>query len=338
MSITAKELAKILNISAAAVSMALNNKPGVSHETRLRIFEAAQKYGYDFGKITEKSDYAKAHRTICFLIFKRYGAVVSDTQFFSELTQSIDEYCKNSNLFLQIKYVYDSDNFNDTINDLKANNCKGIILLGTEILEGELRHFAKSAIPMVVLDTYYASTDCNYVKINNCQGVHLAVTELVRKYENNIGYLSSAYHIENYAERADSFFNTIKTYGFSQKQIRQHKLTPSLDGAYSDMCDILAQKEPVAKAYFADNDLIAYGAIKAFQEFGYRIPEDIEIIGFDDIPMCRYSTPSLSTIHVNIRALAKTAIMRLLEITDGDNSFCTKTEINTQLIRRNSFS
>lgn len=337
MAITAKELAQKLNISAAAVSMALNNKPGVSAETRMKVFDTANKYGYDFSKISDKTEQLQNLGTVYLLIFKRYGTVVSDTQFFSELTQSIDESCKVAKLHLQIKYVSDLDNHEQLIKELLLVKCKGILLLGTEISETELSRFANPQIPMVVLDTYYNSINCNYVKINNHQGVQLATTELLRIFSNNIGYLSSSFPIVNYKERHNSFYETIREYGFSAKQIICHKLTPSLDGAYSDMCDILQQKESVAKGYFADNDLIAYGAIKAFQEYGYRIPEDIRIIGFDDIPMCKYSTPTLSTIHVNIRALSKASITRLLELINHDNSFCSKTEINTTLIKRNSF-
>lgn len=134
-----------------------------------------------------------------------------------------------------------------------------------------------------------------------------------------------------------SFFDTVREYGFLSQKIICHKLTPSLDGAYSDMCDILNKKELLAKGYFADNDLIAYGAIKALKEYGYNLPNDIRIIGFDDIPMCLYSTPALSTIHVNIRGLAQSAITRLLELINNGCSFFSKTEINTTFIKRSSF-
>lgn len=89
MSITAKELAKKLNISAAAVSMALNNKPGVSSQTRMRVVEAATKYGYDFTKINDKAENKSNWSTVYFLIFKRYGTVVTviDTQFLNILVR-----------------------------------------------------------------------------------------------------------------------------------------------------------------------------------------------------------------------------------------------------------
>ncbi|MFQ7574684.1 MAG: LacI family DNA-binding transcriptional regulator [Lachnospira sp.] len=337
MTISAKELAKILNISAAAVSMALNNKPGVSTNTRKKVFEAAAKYGYDFTKINDKHEALNDCGIIYLLIFKRYGTVVTDTQFFSELTQCIDEYCKTANLHLQIKYISASDNPNLLLKDFLSFNCKGILLLGTEISDIELSNFVNLKIPLVVLDTYYDSVECNYVKINNQQGINLAITELAYTFGSNIGYLSSAFDIVNYRERHESFYKTVREYGFSPKQILCHKLTPSLDGAYSDMSEILNNKEALARAYFADNDLIAYGAIMAFKEHGYHIPDDICIIGFDDIPMCKYTTPTLSTIHVNIRALAKSSITRLLEIINENSTYCSKIEISTSFIKRNSF-
>ncbi|MCD7892786.1 MAG: LacI family DNA-binding transcriptional regulator [Erysipelotrichaceae bacterium] len=95
MSITAKELAKKLNLSAAAVSMALNNKPGVSTKTRLKVRAAAEKYGYDFSKINEKS-YENA--TIHFVIYKKYGSVITiDNHFFTEVMEGISASCKKIN-------------------------------------------------------------------------------------------------------------------------------------------------------------------------------------------------------------------------------------------------
>ena len=125
-------------------------------------------------------------------------------QFFSELSQCIDEYCKNSNLHLQIKYVSDFENHSQLIKDLLVNNCKGILLLGTEMTESELAYYANSNIPLVVLDTYNNSINCNFVKINNQQGVQQATTELIRAFGNDIGYLSSSFPIVNYQERYTS--------------------------------------------------------------------------------------------------------------------------------------
>ena len=106
MSVTAKELAKILNISEAAVSMALNNKPGVSRERKKEILAAAEKYGYDFTRVNQKHN---LNGSVYFVIFRKHGAIVADTPFFSELSAGVEEACRTENLMLRTHYLYDSE-------------------------------------------------------------------------------------------------------------------------------------------------------------------------------------------------------------------------------------
>ena len=94
MSVTAKELARRLGISAAAVSMALNNKPGVSESTREKVIRAAKEAGYEFGKLRGKEDSPKG--SIAFLLYRRHGAVVGDTPFFSSLTDGVENACRSA--------------------------------------------------------------------------------------------------------------------------------------------------------------------------------------------------------------------------------------------------
>jgi LacI family transcriptional regulator len=91
MGITAKELAKKLNLSAAAVSMALNHKPGVSTKTRQFVYDAAVKYGYDFSRISEKRS---MNGSVYLVLYKKHGTVVTDTPFFSEVTEGVSLECK----------------------------------------------------------------------------------------------------------------------------------------------------------------------------------------------------------------------------------------------------
>ena len=93
MKITAKELAEKLNLSPAAVSIALNGRHGVSTETRKRVLDAAEKYGYDFTRISEKK---RASGTVYFCIYKKHGAVVGDTPFFSQVSEGIASGCKKA--------------------------------------------------------------------------------------------------------------------------------------------------------------------------------------------------------------------------------------------------
>lgn len=334
MSITAKELAKKLNLSAAAVSMALNGKPGVSTETRRLVREAAEQYGYDFTRISEK------HQTtgsIHFVIYKKHGAVVDDTPFFSQLSEGVADTCKKEGYKLIISYIYGNDSdFEEQLKNIQYSDCIGIILLGTEMTPEDVKHFQKLPLPLVLLDTYFETVTCNYVLINNVQGAYLAASHLIQKTKKQPGYLRSSYPIGNFAERNSGFFKAVRAYGMSSSKSIVHMLTPSIDGAYADMKEILESKEELAPCYFADNDLIAVGAMKALKEYGYSIPKDVAIVGFDNVPLSRLIEPSLSTINVPKQYMGEMAVKRLITLITEKGAQPIKIEISTQLIERKS--
>ena len=88
--------------------------------------------------------------------------------------------------------------------------------------------------------------------------------------------------------------------------------------------------------YFADNDLIAFGAIMALKEAGYRVPEDVAVVGFDDMPACEYMDPPLTTIMVPKLFMGETAAMRVIQLIEGANTQPLKIEVSTKLVRRRS--
>ena len=272
MSISAKELAQKLNISAATVSMVLNRKPGISEKTRNLVLDAAREYGYDFSK---KWDTAEEKGSILYVIYKKHGTVVADTPFFSQLTEGIEQACKGKGFELQITYFYENKDIGAQIQELSEKNCQGILLLGTEMDVEYFQPFTRLKVPMVVLDTYFEELDCDSVLINNVQGAYLATNYLIDKGLGEIGYLRSSYPIGNFEERADGYYKALRHHDLPTSHPYVHRLTPSMEGAYTDMSEILREKPPVAPAYFADNDLIAAGAMRAFKEFGYKIPRSV---------------------------------------------------------------
>ena len=334
MSITAKELAKKLNLSPAAVSMALNNKPGVSTATRRLVLDTAKKYGYDFVRISEKHS---SPGCIYFVIYKKHGAVVTDTPFFSEVTDGIHLACQRTGYKMKSCYIYkDEETIEQQIREIEFSDCIGIILLGTEMSEEDGRPFTQLNLPLVLLDTYFETSTCDCILINNIQGVQLAVRYLIQKTKKQPGYLRSAYSIRNFTERADGFYNAIRDHGMSPSKSIIHHLTPSVEGAYADMKKLLERGEELASAYFADNDFIAVGAIKAFKEKGYRIPEDISIVGFDNLPISSIIEPALTTIHVPKQYMGELAVNRLISVLTGPHSYPVKTELYTSLVKRKS--
>jgi len=331
MSITVKELAKMCNLSEAAVSMALRNKPGVSSETRRRIMELAKQHGYDFSRALKQ---AGNTRHITFAIYKRQGAVVGETPFFSELSEGIEIACADNQYNLQIAYIHKGDDVQKKIDEISYSDCSGIVLLGTEMQEEDFSPFSNLQKPMVVLDVYLDFLKYDCVLINNIQGALIATDYLISRTMKQPGYLKSSYPIANFDERADGFYKAVRRYGMSTSKSVVHKLTPSIDGACADMLRLMEQGEELASCYFADNDWVAIGAMKAFQQRGFRIPDDIAIIGFDNVPLASYIEPALTTIHVPKRYMGEMAVSRLLSKIGNQTHSPIKIEISTTLVKR----
>lgn len=335
MAITAKELAKQLNLSESAISLALNNRPGVSTATRKKVLAAAKEFGYDFSRISS-AEAVKNKGSIHFVVYKRHGAVVADTPFFSELSEGVDLACNELPYYLNIQYFREEDDINAALADWKRIGCRGIILLGTEIQAQNLAPFLDSQIPLVLLDNYFEELNLNCVLINNIRGAYTAANYLIQKRKKQPGYLRSSYPINNFEERANGFYKAIRKSGMSVSRSIVHRLTPSVEGAYADMKELLSHGESLADCYFADNDLIAAGAVGALKEAGYCIPKDIAVVGFDDMPICTYIEPALTTIHVPKHYMGKVAVQRLHELISAPESLPIKIEISTSLKKRKS--
>ncbi len=331
MSITAKQIAKELNISPAAVSMALNNKPGVSNDTRRKIIETAKAMGYDFSK----NEFSKSEtKTIAFVFFHKN--FVFDTPFFTELATSIESTVKEKGYKLAVYHIHDLDNIEEQIDLIQYSGCTGMILLGTIMSSEQIKPFENVKIPIVLLDTYIPGAKMDCVVINNVEGARSATDYLIRKRKAQPGYLHSSQYFHNFEERGDGFFKAVRQNGMPTSKSIVHTLSPSVDGAYADMIELINNKEPLANCYFADNDEIAIGAMRAFKEKGYKIPEDISIVGFDNMSYSLYVDPPLTTVNVPKSYMGKIAANRLIEIMSEEFHYTTKIEINTNLIIRKS--
>lgn len=332
MSITAKELANKLNLSATAVSMALNNRPGVSTETKQKILQAAEQYGYDFSKLSNKN---RRPGNIYAIWYRGNNTILSYSPIFDEIMDGIEMECRKQGYQLKIIQFYDkSEDFQSIIETLRVSDCEGLLLLGTELKEEAGAQLLTLKIPVVILDSYFISLNCDYVLINNRQGAYLATDYLIARRRTQPGHLRSSYTLRNFDERNDGYLKAIHDNGMAASQCIVHDLFPSIEGAMADMLEILDSQKTLANCYFADNDLIALGCIKAMKLRGIRIPEDIGIIGFDNISEARIIDPSLTTISIPRKYMAQLATQKLIDKISNSIPFTTVIEVSTTLVKR----
>lgn len=332
MSITAKELAQKLGISETAVSMALNNKPGVSTKTRQEVIHLAENYGYDFSRLKKSSDLSGS---IYVISYKTHNAILSYSPIFDELFDGIKIECQKENYKIKIIQFYEkTDVLEDCFADLRGSDCIGIILIGTEIRQEICKQFLALGYPLILLDTYFDTLECTSVLINNVQGAYLATDYLISLCQGQPGYLQSTYAIPNFNERMEGYLRAIKENGMSPSRSVIHKLSPSIENAMADMLEVIDHKDSLATCYFADNDIIAIGAMKALKLRGYKIPEDISIIGFDNISESRIIEPALTTMDVPRLYIGQVAAQNLIAQLKTKRTYATKIEISAKLIKR----
>lgn len=331
MSVTAKQIARQLNLSEAAVSMALNHKPGVSTRTRHRVLETAKSLGYDFSK---HSSPGTSPGLIYFLYYNKLD--IFTMPFFKELIRGVEDAIDNSGYRLCHQHLYAIDDIEEQLERLSLPGSDGIILLGTQMTREDFAPFAFLNHPIVLVDTGISSVKADCVQINNMEGARAATDYLIKKRHRQPGYLRSCYPLNNFEERADGFFKAIRQNGMSPSHSVIHCLGSTVDAAYADMLAVLDAGEPLASCYFADNDDLAIGAMKALKERGYRIPEDISLIGFDNTPFSAYVDPPLTTVNVPKYYMGQLAAQRILSVLKAAEFHPVKVEVTANLIIRGS--
>lgn len=332
MALKAKDIAAMLGLSPATVSLVLNGKPGISEATRQKVFSLVKELGHPELLPQEQGGV----KSIGFIIYKNREVIVSETPFFSQLMEGIELRCRAYGYKLMISYIYEETTTQDTLKEITQGGCEGVILLATEMRTASLKPFSDLQLPLVVLDSYFEREKYDSVVINNTHGAYEATDYLVKCGHKKIGYLRSSYSIKNFQARYEGFSKALTDNRIPQNPAYLVELGSSMETSYEAMRRHLEHGLSLPTAFFAENDLIALGAIKALKEKGIRTPEDISVIGFDNTPLSQMTEPGLTTIHVPKQRMGILAVDRLVaRINDNPEEF-VKLEVGTRLVVRDS--
>ncbi len=333
--VTARDVAREAGVSPATVSLVFQQKPGVSHATRERVFEVASKLGYVYEART--SD--RATSTILFVMYKKHGQVVYETPFFEALLKGVtDATYRHGYHKLAVSYFYGRESALEQMKAVQSVRCAGIVLLATEAVATDISQFERLGVPIVLLDSWFPTKSLDSVIIDNTRGAYDAVRYLTSMGHTDIGYLHCGISIRNFLERQSGFSSAMR-----EIAPRTEKLPPivrvgsTMEDSYADMSAYLDLSPELPTAYFADNDIIAYGCMKALAEHGIRVPEDVSVIGFDDMAFTDVMQPRLTTMAVPKDAMGELAVKRLIDLIKGEtNGETIRLAVQTQVVERES--
>lgn len=344
MNITAKEIADRLGISPSAVSLAMNGKMGVSEATREKVLAEAVRLGYSVHKKT----FPAVTQNVRYVIFLEGGATVKETSFYSIVLQGIEAKAKEFGYNVLISYFYSSGDWTEQISSI-CKDVAGLIILSTEVEDrhiemARMHGMGRLNIPVVLVDNATSLVDVDCVVPDNLRGAHHAVMYLLDKGHPDVGYLRSTSRIDSFDQRQLGVQKARKEHGVPDSvPLQSVNVGISSEQAYYDMCAWLDGGGKPLSAFFADNDIIAAACIRALKAKGYRVPQDVSVVGFDDMPVCTMIDPTLTTIRVMKELMGMTAMNQLhMRILDGEHALSDqrlgvfRTTISTHLVERES--
>jgi LacI family transcriptional regulator len=328
------DIAKAVDVSPSAVSLALNNKTGVSTGVRQRIINAAMEMGYRNGLPA----YANENVTIRLLKIAKHGHIINDwhNAFITEYLEGIETSAKIRKYKLEVSF-FNKVPVEDVVDSQKKTGINGFIVLGTELNDHELSFFSELGTPVVFIDTYFPFSIYDCIDMDNVDGVFKAVEHLYTMGHRSMGLVKSSYETRNFKMREAGFREAMEYFSLPVQEKCIVSVDPTVDGSSRDMDKYLRRNNPLPTAFFCMNDIISYGVIRALRARGTDIPGDVSIIGFDDLPSSSLSEPPLTTIRVSTRQIGQRALEKLSERIVGDSDHVTENIlISGKLVVRNS--
>ncbi|GHU06115.1 LacI family transcriptional regulator [Spirochaetia bacterium] len=334
--ITMNDIAKHLGISINAVSLALNDRKGVSEDTRKKVLEAAQTMGYP----DKKTRYAKTFRShhLCVLMQDIYSG---GPGFYGEILHSLVKEARN--------YYYDIllQHFNDAnmiIPDcISSHRVVGIIVLG-KIADHNIR--ALMSFPLVIIDHAPRTMNFNCIRTDNISGGFMAASYLIDKGFSKIGFFGDPSYTISVRERYYGFLEAlyhkaIVDFNQTDAYVKRYSLLDKVEPLIMNMdalsiSKILQKKKALPEAYFCSNDQAAVTMIHALGQMNIKVPDDISVIGFDNGVLAEKVIPRLTTINVNRELMGKKAVERMQRLIEGEGGEAEHTVLEVALVERAS--
>ncbi|WP_306890831.1 LacI family DNA-binding transcriptional regulator [Ancylobacter amanitiformis] len=305
-SFTIRDIAGAAGVSPATVSLVLNGKGEISGLTRARVLEAAARLNYA-PRIARTR--AEAASTIRFLKIAKHGHTVNrdHSVFVSDYIDGMSAEATRRGFTLEV-VSHEWQNIIAVADTLAVAPVSGVIALGTELSEVDIRVLQGVGLPIVFIDTFYDVVEANFVNMNNEDAVHQVLARLRQQGFARIGFVASHVETTNFRLRQEAFHRNMARLGLDVDPAHILSVESTHDGAHADTVKALADGIDLADCYFCTNDVIAYGFIKALREFNIAIPEDVGVVGFDNLPLSSTMEPALTTIDVSKRKIGNLAV------------------------------
>ena len=325
MKITIQDVAEKANVSVATVSRVMNGNYPVKAETRETVLKVIKELNY-IPNMQARELTKQKSTTI--------GVVVPsiNNMFFTELVYGIENELKTNSLSIILACTNgDSDEEQKCVNNLISRNVSGIIVAGpgTENIKAKFYDNISHKIPLVFINSEYMDSNISYVSNDEASGAKIALNYLLANNHKDILFVrgkdSYSYDIK------EKIYKEIMAKNFDSSKIiniGNGNTSDTVDNTMNIFLDILNNSS--STAVFACNDLMAVGVLNACKKLGIKVPNEISIIGYDNIPLSKFVEPKLTTMDQNMFFLGANAAQLLVEKINCDNKFSKRKSTNNK--------
>ncbi len=329
--VTSQQVAKQAGVSRTTVSFILNDVPGMKfpQETKDRVLNAAEELGYVPDAAARTLASGKTYTVGLVLCQAEHLKVDA---FISQAVYGLNEVCNQQGFRLLIESAADIDQVGTYQNLVRAKKIDGLVVINSRIDDKQLYQIVDEGFPTVLIGSVRHPNE--YAIVHNNK-VDEAVEHLISLGHKRIAHVTLAPladHSVSY-ERLLSYQRVMAKAGLEPDLVRYGNY--SAESGFAAMKDLLTKK-PYPTAVFAANDTVAIGLMAAIQQKGLRIPRDIAVVGYDDIPVAAYTSPPLTTVRQSAVESGQLAGEMLIQLVRGEEPKERVVRLEAELIIRES--
>jgi LacI family transcriptional regulator len=330
--LTLEDVAKLAGVHRSTVSRVINDSPNVSPEARKKVQRVIQSTGYQPNAAARSL--ASQRSNMIGLVLPRSVSSFFTDPFFPHLTQGIAFGCNNNNLSLSLFLAGNREDEDKILPRISRRGfLDGILIQAGRPDEFLIDRLTKSNIPVVIIGRPFAPDGICYIDIDNISAGTKATQHLLDLGYQNIATITGNHDSTVTLDRLEGYQKALTAAG---REIRPDLIA---EGDFSEHSGYLAMKALLPDrpdAIFCQSDIMAAGAMRAIQEAGLSVPEDIAIIGFDDIPIARQLKVQLTTIKQPITKFGIKAVELLIDLIENDTKPARRVILDTEIIVRDS--
>lgn len=320
--VTIKEIAAQCGVSPSTVSLVLNGSEKIKQETRERVREAAKRLDY---RPNELARSLVSRRSRCLSVTVPNLAHVFSDVYFGEIISGIYDEANEAGYKIMLdiaqeSYIADKE----YLNQLRNRRTDGMLFIASTIEDRYLLELEAYDYPVLLVNHYFPESPLNFLTMDYKRAARLSAEHLTDLGHRKIGLVIGTNTFTG-LEFRDEFFAACEEKGIAKTELPWRGVSEWGEQEGYESARKLVSRHPDLTAIMAGNDRMAIGAIRYLLGRGLHVPGDVSVMGMDDIPSAKYTTPGLTTLHMDLYEMGRISCLRLLDMLKGDRPSCHET-------------